>query len=429
MYAAKRTKTTPQEPNKLPEIKPSGLDREAKLEAVSLLIRKLVTRDSGLASLMLWIPMTLGRDDIPAYAYTDGTTIYYCDSFFTLPQPMQLAAVIHETLHVVLRHAHRFKLIGNKHGGSFNHQVANICADAIVIRAIKQCPKIGSLEITNPYVITAEDIVDTKDLKNIPAPQWTFEMLYEYMNKKVDAAVQKFLSKYEKNLKDDLQDPGESGKSDSHMDEMDSRIWKERFKRAAAGSQPGSILREVLKDLPDSKVPWEKHFREFMIAHVMPTTTVDWGRPSRRLLASKGRLGYYEPGIQRDIGVKKAGIVIDTSGSIDDVLLAKFIGETNAIMEQTGCQVVLICADAAVQSIEQFCEPIRSNYKCKGGGGTDFRPAIEELKKYDVDCAVYLTDMMGSFPDKAPPYPILWACITDIDPPFGKKVFVEHLGG
>lgn len=428
MFAAKRTKTTPPGQDKLPDIKPSGLTREEKLAAVSLLIRKLVTRDSGLAGLMLWIPMTLGRDDLKAYAYTDGTTIYYCDSFFTLPQPMQLAAVIHETLHVVLRHAHRFKLIVGQKGDKFNPDIANICADAIVIRAIKQCPKIGPLEITNPYIVTAEDLVEPADLKKIPAPQWNFEMLYEYLHKKTEAAIQKFMAKYGKELKDDLQNES-STNSDSHMDEMESRIWKERFKRAAAGSQPGSILREVLKDLPESKTPWEKYFREFMVAHVMPTTTVDWSRPSRRLLASKGRLGYYEPGIQREIGVKTAGIVIDTSGSIDPVLLARFISETNAIMDQTGCQVVLICADAAVQSVERFSEAIKGTYTCKGGGGTDFRPAITELEKHDIDCAVYLTDMMGSFPEKAPPYPILWATICDTEPPFGKKVVVEYLNG
>lgn len=431
MLTAKRTKTTTVEDSKLSKPEPSGLSREQKLEAISIIVRKLVTRDSGLAGLLLWIPMAIGRDDIPALAYTDGKSIYYCDGFFMLPQPMQLAAVIHETLHIVLQHSQRFKQVYVQKGEKFNPDIANICADAIVIRAIKQCPKIGPLDITNPYIVTAEDLVDTADLKKIPAPQWTFEMLYSYMNKKVDAAIEKFLSKYGKELNKDLQPgPGDpNNPQDSHMEEMEGRIWKERFKRAAAGSEPGSILREVLKDLPESKIPWQKHFREFMVAHVMPTTTVDWGRPSRRLLASKGRLGYYEPGIQREIGVKKAGVVIDTSGSIDNVLLAKFISETNAIMEQTGCQVVLICADADVQSIEHFSESIKSNYTCKGGGGTDFRPAIEELKKHDIDCCVYLTDMMGTFPEKAPPYPILWATICDTQPPFGQKVLVEELNG
>lgn len=408
--------------------KPSGLSKETKMEKIRLITRKLVTRDSGLASLMLWIEPRLGRDDLQAYAYTNGEHIYYCDAFFTLPEEQQLAVVIHETLHVVLRHSERFKTIRMSKGGDFNAQVANICADAIVIRAIKQAPKIGPLSIVNPYVVTAEDIVDAADLKGMAGHLWTFEMLYFYMMKKVDNTIKKFLAEHgegDQDLQPD-QDPG-SKPSDRHSEEVAERVWRERFKRAAAGSEPGSILREVSKDLPETKTPWEKHFREFMIAHVMPTTTIDWGRPSRRLLASKGRLGYYEPGIQRDLGVKTAGVVIDTSGSIDEVMLNKFIAETNTIMAQTGCSVVLISADAAVHSVDRFNEAITGKYEAKGGGGTDFRPALAELAKHEIDCCVYLTDMMGAFPDKAPAFPVMWATLIDQEPPFGRKVLVEHL--
>src|SRR5665213_583475 len=423
---AKPTKTTPPVPNKSPAPKPSGLSREEKAEAIQLITRRLITRDSGLAGLMLWIPTALGREDFQAYAYTDGTTIYYCDSFFTLPPAQQLGVVIHETLHIVLRHSHRFKQIHTMTGDKFISQIANHCADAIVDRAIKQSPKIGPLDVSLPYFIGAEDIVSPEDLKKTPAQQWNFEMLYYYMLKKNDAAIQKLIDKYGKEFFEDLQS-GEDKPTDSHMEQVEGRVWAERFKRAVAGSEPGSLLREISKDLPDSRTPWEKHFREFMIAHVMPATTVDWGKPSRRLLASKGKLGYYEPGIQRELGVKTAGIVIDTSGSIDEELLSKFIVETNAIMEQTGCAIVLICADASVQSIERFSEPIKKNYKAKGGGGTDFRPAITELEKYDIDCCVYLTDLCGAFPEKKPSYPILWATLTDIEVPFGKKVLVDYL--
>jgi predicted metal-dependent peptidase len=127
------------------------------------------------------------------------------------------------------------------------------------------------------------------------------------------------------------------------------------------------------------------------------------------------------------LGVKTAGIIIDTSGSIDGALLKKFISEINGIMEQTGCEVVVICADAEVQCIDRFREPITQSYQAKGGGGTDFRPAIAEMEKQDIDCCVYLTDMCGTFPEKAPSYPIMWATIYDQEPPFGLKVLVEYL--
>ena len=396
---------------------------------VTLLIRRLVTRDSGVAGLVLWVPTALGRDDQHAYAYTDGTSIYFCDPFFTVDESVQYAIILHELLHIVLRHAHRTRQIRLSKGDKFSPDIANACADAIVIRAIMQQKKIGPLSVVNPYIITAENLVSAVDLKKVPAPQWTFEMLYNYVEKRVDKAVRDFINQHAKELSDDLIPPNQDSAADPHMDEVQTRVWKERLKRAAYGSEPGSFLREVLKDLPDSTTPWEKHFRDFMVSHVMPTTCLDWGRPSRRLLASKGRLGYYEPGIQRELGVKRAGICIDTSGSIDDPLLQIFIAETNSIMEQTGCSVVVICADAAVQSVQVFQQSIDAHYECKGGGGTDFRPALKEMEKYDVDCCVYLTDMAGTFPDKAPPFPVMWATCVDQDPPFGRKVYVDPLIG
>ncbi len=405
--------------------KPSGLSSEEKLAAIKLITRKLVVRDSGIAGLLLWIPVSLGSEEMSkkADAYTDGTTIFYCDSFFTMPLEHQLAVTIHEMLHIVLRHATRFKNIHQQQGDRFNSAIANICADAIVIRTIQQQPNIGPLKIVNPYVITAENIVSPEDIKKIPGKSWTMEMLYHYLQNKTEKAIRDFLYKNKDKIQEDIK--VDSKPSNPHMDQVESRVWSERFKRAVAGSKPNSLLREVLKDLPISKTPWQKYFREFMVANVMPTTILDYGRPSRRTLASKGRLGYFEPGTQRDKGAKKAGIVIDTSGSIDDTLLQKFISETNSIMEQTGCEIVIICADAAVQSVDTFREPITNKYKAKGGGGTDFRPAIEELEKYDIDCCVYLTDMCGTFPNKAPSFPVMWASICEQKPPFGKLVYID----
>lgn len=370
--------------------------------------------------------MGLGRKDMDerAVAYTDGKNIYFCDGFFVQDGAHQLATVIHETLHVVLQHPYRFRKLYMAKGERFNTDIANICADAIVIRAIKQCPKIGPLEVTPNYVIQAEDIVSPEDLKKVPGQLWTFEMLYEYLDKKAGDAIKKFIDKHGKECDPDLQ--GEY-QYDLHTGEVEGRIWNQRVIRAQAGSDPGGILRQIPKDLPEPKVPWQHHFREFMVAHVMPTTTVDWGRPSRRLLASKGRMHYYEPGIQRDIGVRTAGIVIDSSGSISEEMLNAFVAETNSIMEQTGCSVVVIVADAAVQSVQRFNETITSKFECKGGGGTDFRPALAELEKHDIDCCVYLTDGMGSFPDKAPSYPVMWATLVDQEPPFGRKVLVDYL--
>ena len=62
-----------------------------------------------------------------------------------------------------------------------------------------------------------------------------------------------------------------------------------------------------------------------------------------------------------------------------------------------------------------------------GGGGTDFRPVFEEIKKRGVQpqFLVYLTDGYGTYPDIAPDYPVLWLS-TGSKPPWGQYVAIPE---
>jgi predicted metal-dependent peptidase len=66
----------------------------------------------------------------------------------------------------------------------------------------------------------------------------------------------------------------------------------------------------------------------------------------------------------------------------------------------------------------------------KGRGGTDFRPVFD-LVATDIsrpegwpDLLAYLTDGQGSFPERAPPYPVVWLLPegSRVVPPFGARI-------
>jgi predicted metal-dependent peptidase len=159
----------------------------------------------------------------------------------------------------------------------------------------------------------------------------------------------------------------------------------------------------------------------------MPLTESSWSRPSRRTLALGEQAVWIEAGIDRQRGLRRAGVVIDTSGSIDDALLERFLAEINSLIVKTGCEVVLVDCDAAVQQISLHRKPIHG-YAAKGGGGTDFRPAMEALRRTPLDVAVYFTDLEGTFPEKKPPFPLLWLATRDLAVPFGRKVLLPKRG-
>jgi len=119
-------------------------------------------------------------------------------------------------------------------------------------------------------------------------------------------------------------------------------------------------------------------------------------------------------------------VAVDTSGSVDQKQFDEFIAEVRGILFDCRPEkLILAQCDAKLhdwQELEAFDEP--ANVKFKGGGGTDFCPVFNRVAD-DVAAGnppaavVYLTDMMGTFPEADPGYPVLWAATTKTQGPFG----------
>jgi predicted metal-dependent peptidase len=126
-----------------------------------------------------------------------------------------------------------------------------------------------------------------------------------------------------------------------------------------------------------------------------------------------------------------AGFVVvanDSSGSIDDDMLSTFMGHTGIIIDDVRPKELLVtqCDDMIHQwqYIENGSELPR---KVLGGGGTSFVPVFDRIEAEQLipDVVIYFTDMYGTFPSKAPSYPVIWASITkDIVAPFGETIYI-----
>lgn len=121
-------------------------------------------------------------------------------------------------------------------------------------------------------------------------------------------------------------------------------------------------------------------------------------------------------------------IAIDSSGSVDEALLGRFIAEVESLLEAfSDYRVELLVCDAKIQSHRQFYPGEPLNYQLKGGGGTDFRPVFDWIERQAPSTSVllYFTDLDGRFPDTAPFIETLW--ITPHDEkstPFGEKITI-----
>lgn len=145
-------------------------------------------------------------------------------------------------------------------------------------------------------------------------------------------------------------------------------------------------------------------------------------RPSRRGVA----LDLYLPSM-RGQGTGTVVLVGDTSGSISNEQLGQCIEQVNqACLQLKPSRLILIWCDAEIGGVQEFTSfpvPIQK-MKPVGGGGTDFNPPFDWIKKNKVkpDCLIYITDGHGTFPDKKPSYPLLWVVTEggNTNVPFGK---------
>jgi predicted metal-dependent peptidase len=119
-------------------------------------------------------------------------------------------------------------------------------------------------------------------------------------------------------------------------------------------------------------------------------------------------------------------VAIDTSGSIGEDDIQLFMSETLGILRSRKVRKLrLLSCDADVSLDEELDIWDELPAGLKGGGGTDFRPVFESLSEGDElpTCLIYFTDLMGTFPEERPAYPVLWLTPTEeYEVPFGVHI-------
>lgn len=189
------------------------------------------------------------------------------------------------------------------------------------------------------------------------------------------------------------------------------------------GKLPAGLDRLVEK-IQQSKMPWRTILARFFRATTKDNET--WRRPNRRYLTHNI---YLPSRYTNALGPIVVGV--DTSGSVNSEELTQFFGCISAILKQTKPESIhVVYCDNAVANTQKLTVrdlPLTVNtFKPKGGGGTSFCPVFEYVEKQRLKPAalLYLTDMQGSFPDRAPTYPVIWCATTEIKAPFGKTIEV-----
>jgi predicted metal-dependent peptidase len=214
----------------------------------------------------------------------------------------------------------------------------------------------------------------------------------------------------------DAQDPAE-----------DAAEWQIAVKQAANAAQMMGSMPADLKRLVQEANRPRFDFRSLLMRFAQDQAKNDFSfkMPNRRYMPQ----GFFLPSAQ-DVEMGEIVIGIDSSGSITDKILAKFIGTVQEVVDQVRPRRVrIMVCDARIhrEHIFERDDPIEG-IELVGGGGTDFRPVFKAVENNEDDerpaCMLYLTDGYGAFPESVD-VPTLWCMTTEVEAPVGETIRLE----
>lgn len=196
----------------------------------------------------------------------------------------------------------------------------------------------------------------------------------------------------------------------------------------AAGKLPGFAER-MIGELKRPRINWRELLRRFIDGTM--SNDYSWQRPNRRHINA----GLHLPGFIPD-RMHHLVMILDVSGSVTNDMMAAFGGETaGALAEGVADRLSVVYADTHVKKVDEYVPGDIVEIKSPGGGGTDFRDAMNWVRTHaqDAACVVYLTDLITSDWGEAPECPLLWGAYlpTDIFTqikdkiPFGEVIHVD----
>ncbi|RLE64872.1 MAG: hypothetical protein DRJ47_06770 [Thermoprotei archaeon] len=347
----------------------------------------LYIKSPFIATLIMGCKVVLvDRLGFPAAAGED--TIYLDRGFFESKEKMVILA--HEALHVALRHVFRMKTVVDRERDIPKQaacELYNLASDAVVNEILSMHGMNIPYEAVTMYRVAKMLGVHESDINKLAA-----ENLYVLLkrNVKVVELPAGYWMKGDMEAGRKMDDEMGCGEGSTKIEEKRSgsgnalvlqedqfkgASWEEKISRAlnsakVAGNVPAGL--ERLVKISRGEVNWRSVLRDIVSSGCKKIVETPF-----RLSRKHPEL----PGIKK-FGVSNVWVLVDTSGSIGDEELAKFVGEMLEMCRSMRASLKVVFWDAQpygiqeVRSISDF-----KNIKVMGGGGTMIGPTLDLVLK------------------------------------------------
>ena len=347
-------------------------------------------------------------------AYTDGFNKRYGRKFLeTLTDEEIAGVVLHETLHVMLKHIPRHRDLMKENG-----RLANIAMDYVVndiiVEVYKKDPKLLKLP---------EDCFYDSMFHG-----WSVRRVYEYLKKEDKGGggkgrPQESFDSHDESAIGEME-PGE-------IEEVSRQIDEAIHQGGMLAGRFGAKIPRVIQNMMEPDIDWREVLQDFWTANVRGKDEMTWRRFNKSRVAD----GYYLPStVTETIG--EVILAIDTSGSISNTDIAKVASRITELCETLPPdRIRVLWWDTKVHG-EQVFEGDYSNlssmFKPMGGGGTEVGCVSKYIidNNLNADCMIVFTDGYLESDIKWNTYiPPVWIIKEGgketFDPPRGQKVVMK----
>lgn len=320
-------------------------------------------------------------EDCPT-AYTDGLNKRYGKKFIEPLTDAELRGlVMHENLHVALKHMSRFKAQFKK-----EPQLVNACADYVV-----------------------NDIIDSfEDKKHCQLPKGAL-LDKKYHNWSVNEVLRDLQKEQENGNPPpqslDEHDFSGSGPEGGQPQPMTGDEQKAQDKKVDDALREGGLMasrfgsgktpRAIGESLAP-KVDWKTVLKDFVTSVTKGVDEYTWRKFNKRYLADD----IYLPSTEND-SVGEIVVAIDTSGSIGTSELNSFSSEVASICETCSPEKVrILWWDTEVHGEQVFTDnyqDIAKLLKPQGGGGTDVQCVADYITDKHINAEGILVFTDGWF--------------------------------
>jgi predicted metal-dependent peptidase len=352
-------------------------------------------------------------DDKTPTAYTNGRDVVYGREFISeLTEPELRGVILHENKHKMYRHIATWHHLWKQ-----NARKANMACDYVINLEIADEGK-----ATGGFVALPECALLDEKYRGMDSQQ-VFGLLPDEDEQGGGQGTG------EGSLDEHGWEDGQS-MSAEEVKELQQEIDNAIRQGAILAGKTGGNLNRCFTDLMSAKVDWREALREFVSSVSSGKDDSTWRKPNRRWLQHN----IYMPStISESMG--SILIAVDTSGSIRDEDINKFLSEVVGIMNNVNPeQVHLLYWDSDVAGHEVYGvgdgDRLMASTKPKGGGGTTPSCITDYMAKHNLkpECSVVLTDgYVGGDWGGDWSSPVLWAIVggcKDV-PTKGSVIYVD----